>query len=167
MKNIVTHIANASGKLPWAIRKYVYSACGLFCSERGEADIRSNVFFDDISRVNLGKNCMINRNVQFHLGYAKVATISIGDNVFIGMNTVFLCVTHAMGNYTQRAGRNVYKEINVGNGVWIGANALILPGVSIGEGAVVAAGSVVIRDCAPNCLYAGNPARKIRDIQNY
>ncbi|WP_249354641.1 DapH/DapD/GlmU-related protein [Rhodococcus sp. USK13] len=52
----------------------------------------------------------------------------------------------------------------VGDGCWIGAGAIILPGVTVGEGCVVGAGAVVTRDCSPNGLYVGSPARRVRDL---
>jgi acetyltransferase-like isoleucine patch superfamily enzyme len=71
-------------------------------------------------------------------------------------------VSHVIGESRQRAGKNVYSDIKVGAGTWIGANVVVLPGVTIGSGCVIAAGSVVIEDCEDNYLYAGNPARKKR-----
>lgn len=81
------------------------------------------------------------------------------------MNVCFICVNHVIGDSKQRAGKNVYSDINVGTGVWIGAKVTVLPGVTIGNGCVIAAGSVVTFDCEDNCLYAGNPARKKRLLE--
>jgi len=74
-------------------------------------------------------------------------------------------VNHVIRDSKQRAGKNVYSDINVGTGVWIGAKVTVLPGVTIGNGCVIAAGSVVTFDCEDNCLYAGNPARKKRLLE--
>jgi len=63
-----------------------------------------------------------------------------------------------------RAGETEYLDINIGKGCWICANVLILPGVTIGEGTVVAAGAVVTSDLEPDCLYAGVPALKIKQL---
>ena len=63
-----------------------------------------------------------------------------------------------------RAGKTIYKPIFIGNGCWIGANSIILPGVTIGDGCIIGAGSVVNKDCDSNCLYAGNPAKKIKTL---
>jgi maltose O-acetyltransferase len=54
--------------------------------------------------------------------------------------------------------------VSVGNGSWLGTGVTVLPGVTIGEGCVIAAGAVVTADCAPDGLYAGVPARRIRDL---
>ena len=57
------------------------------------------------------------------------------------------------------------KPIIVGDGCWIGANSLIMPGVTIGNGVVIAAGSVVTKDCESDCLYGGVPAKKIKEFK--
>lgn len=64
----------------------------------------------------------------------------------------------------RRAGPSTQEPITVQEGTWIGARSTILPGVTIGAGVIVAAGSVVTRDCDPHSLYAGVPARKIRSL---
>ena len=58
----------------------------------------------------------------------------------------------------------VYKRVVIGKDVWIGANAIILPGVTIGDGCVIGAGSVVTTDLPPHCVVVGNPARVIKTI---
>ena len=68
--------------------------------------------------------------------------------------------THEIGDSSRRAGASKYPSINIGDGCWIGANSLILGGFTIGEGTIIAAGSVVIKNCEPNSLYAGVPGKK-------
>jgi len=80
--------------------------------------------------------------------------IKIGDNSIVGYNTTILTHEYLIREY--RLGNVV-----IGNGVMIGANTTILPGVVIGDGAVVAAGSVVHRDVPPGAFVGGNPAREI------
>lgn len=63
-----------------------------------------------------------------------------------------------------RAPEKISKPITIGNGCWIGANSIVLPGVNIGNGTIVAAGFVVIQDCEENSLYAGVPAKKIKQL---
>lgn len=72
------------------------------------------------------------------------------------------CRPHVAGISCQLAGSP--QPITVGDGCWIGARAVILPGVTIGDGCVIAAGAVVSKDCAPNGMYAGVPARRIREL---
>ena len=120
----------------------------------------SNVFIGDNFHCDFGKNIHVGHN--FHADYnctmLDVAEIHIGDNCLIGPD---------VGIYT--AGHRLEPEgrvldgygipISIGNDVWIGGHSVILPGVTIGDGAVVAAGSVVTHDVAPRTLVAGNPAK--------
>lgn len=81
--------------------------------------------------------------------------ISIGHNVVISKNVTI----RDDDNHEINQGRNGTPSIIIGNRVWIGLNAIILPGVTIGDGAVIAAGAVVTRDVPPRCLAAGVPAK--------
>jgi acetyltransferase-like isoleucine patch superfamily enzyme len=93
------------------------------------------------------------------------AGIKIGNNVMIASHTAITTLTH---DYTQEKMRNtiVSKPIVIEDDVWIGAHAVILPGVTIGRGAVVGAGSIVTRDVEPYSIVVGTPARhqKYRNI---
>lgn len=80
------------------------------------------------------------------------------------MNVTFMNSDHDVADSERRAGMYHPKPIIVGDGCWIGANSLIMPGVTIGNGAVIAAGSVVTRDCECDCLYGGVPAKKIKEL---
>jgi maltose O-acetyltransferase len=80
------------------------------------------------------------------------------------MEVLFCTSTHIMGPATERAGRVHPQPITVGDGCWIGARSVILPGVTIGDGCVIAAGAVVNKDCAANGMYAGVPARRVKDL---
>ncbi len=90
--------------------------------------------------------------------------IVLGDRVYIGPRSMLLTESHILGQSTQRAGALTSQEIRIEDGSWLGAQVCVLPGVVIGSGCVIAAGSVVTRSCAPNGLYAGVPARRIRDL---
>ena len=118
-------------------------------------EIRRHCFFDRPKQVFLGDDTFVNRNCQFHIGANDSVKIEIGKNVFIGMNVSFICVSHQIGNQSKRAGQNVYESINVEDGVWIGANSTILPGVKIEKGSIVAAGAVVTRSVEANCIVGG------------
>ena len=92
------------------------------------------------------------------------AIITIGENSWIGCNVSFVCITHEIDKREKRAGKPIFKPIKVGNGCWIGADVTILPGVSIADGCIVGAGAVVTRSTQPDGLYAGNPAKRIKDL---
>lgn len=125
--------------------------------------ISRQCYFDRPKQVKFGDNVFINKFCQFHIGYSD-ATIEIGDNVFIGMDVCFVCPTHKIGSYRQRAGKSIHKGIIVGNGSWIGARCTVLPGVKIGEGCVIAAGSIITKDIPNNTMYGGVPAKFIKQL---
>lgn len=125
-------------------------------------EIRQQVFFDRPNQVFIGDGTFINRGCEFHIGVTTQAHIRIGRNVFIGMNSSFVCVSHDIGDMNRRAGTNVYKSITIGDGVWIGAGSTILQGVTIGQGSIIAAGSVVTKNVSSNTLVGGVPAKVIK-----
>ena len=105
-------------------------------------------------------NSFCNQGCFFDLG----SDIFIGANVAIGCNVHFLTTTHLMGKSVRRAAVPKTLAIHVGNGSWIGADTIILPGVKIGNGVVIGAGSLVTKDLADNCLYMGRPARLVKKL---
>ena len=108
----------------------------------------------------VGRNFFANYNCCF----LDVGKITFGDNCLLGPN---VCISTA-GHPVHPAARNTLYEfgidITVGNSVWIGANAVICPGVTIGDCCVIGAGSVVTRDIPAWSVAAGNPCRVIRAI---
>jgi maltose O-acetyltransferase len=110
--------------------------------------------------VTIGDRVFVNRDV-----YMRPFT-TIGSNVSIGPFVKFISDSHEIGSSTKRAGKNRVDPINVGDGAWIGAAAVILGGVTIGPGAIVAAGAVVTRDVPANTIVAGIPARVIRQLDS-
>lgn len=108
--------------------------------------------------IEIGEGSFINIGCFFDLS----ERISIGALVRVGMRTMFITGTHVLSEEVQRAGCETAMPITVGDGCWIGANCTILPGVNIGRGAVVAAGSVVTRSVGENEIHAGVPAKLVR-----
>jgi len=91
--------------------------------------------------------------------------VSIGDRTLIGYRTQILSINHIIPNDKGRifgSGHSL-KKVTIGHDVWIGANCLILPGVSIGNGSVIAAGSIVTKSIPEYKVVAGVPARVIKD----
>jgi maltose O-acetyltransferase len=106
-------------------------------------------------RLHVAAGAMIGPGVTFGLD----ADITIGRNVAIGPHAVLYTGTHAIGYGSRRMQLNVVaRPILVEDGVWVGMRSLILPGITLGRGSVVAAGAVVTESVPPNCLVAGNPA---------
>ena len=88
--------------------------------------------------------------------------IFIGDGVLIGHNVVLATLNHDMSPEKRRG---MYpKPIKIGRNVWIGSNSTVLPDVTVGDNAVIGAGSVVTKDIPKNTVAAGNPARVIKTI---
>jgi maltose O-acetyltransferase len=125
----------------------------------GKIRFRRPLFIQHPENIHLENNVAINRNCTF-LAHGN---ISIGENSMVGPNVVILTVDHdyrVEGIGTQTAHK--VSPVVIGRNVWLGANAIILPGVTIGNGAVVAAGSVVTADVGENSIVGGNPARFIK-----
>jgi acetyltransferase-like isoleucine patch superfamily enzyme len=116
-------------------------------------------------RIDIGKRVVIRANTIIMAN--DLASIRIGNDVLIGSGAHFYASNH---RFDQRdtliadQGHSPSEDIVVEDDVWIGANAIILPGVRVGRHSVVAAGSVVVKSIEPFSLYAGVPARKIKDI---
>lgn len=112
-----------------------------------------------------GKNIHIGRQVFINMGckFQDQGGIFIDDGTLIGHNVVLATLNHAM--QPERRSDMLPAPIHIGKRVWIGSNATVLPGVTIGDGAVVAAGAVVTKDVPANTLVGGVPARVIRRIQ--
>ncbi len=99
---------------------------------------------------------------NFNLTILDEAPVHIGDHVFIGPNVGIYTVTHALHPDQRNEGVMRSRPVRIEDDVWIGAQAVILPGVTVGRGAVVGAGSVVTRDIPAGMLAAGNPCRVLR-----
>lgn len=125
------------------------------------------------SRVSIGKNTLVGPNTIIDC----VSKVTIGDNVLISYECVFSDSDNHSLSYSKRKndlenwrlGQQDWTAVNtapilVNRGAWIGARAIILKGVTIGEGAVVGMGSVVTRDVPPFTVVAGNPAKEIRKL---
>jgi maltose O-acetyltransferase len=92
------------------------------------------------------------------------APVQIGADCDIGPEVVILTGSHEIGERGRRAGPGTAAPVTIADGCWIGARALILGGVTIGPGSVIAAGSVVVSDVPENVLAAGVPARTRRAL---
>ncbi|WBW71207.1 serine O-acetyltransferase [Schizosaccharomyces osmophilus] len=110
--------------------------------------------------IHIGKNFYANNNCN----YLDVAPITIGDNVLFGPGVQLCTATHPLDIATRNSAQELAKPIKVGNNVWIGLSAVILPGVTLGDGCVIGAGSVVTKDIPPNTVAVGSPARVVKEI---
>ncbi len=112
-----------------------------------------------------GKNIIFGKNVFINAGckFQDQGGIVIGDRVLIGHNVVLATLNHSQ-NPKKRANL-IPGSIHIGDDVWIGANVTVCPGVSIGNGAIVAAGAVVTKDVPANTIVGGVPAKFIKNIR--
>lgn len=110
--------------------------------------------------IEVGENFFANYNFIVLDG----ATCRFGDNVWIAPNVGIYAAGHPLDVQDRIDGWEYAYPVTVGNNVWIGGHVAIIGGVTIGDNAVVAAGSVVIRDVPANTLVAGNPAKVVRKL---
>ncbi len=135
---------------------------------RKHFDIEENVTimppfrFDFRFNLTIGEGSFINYNATI----LNCAQITIGKNVFIGPNASLYAPIHPMDYKTRNAGVEFAHPITIKDNVWLAGNVIVLPGVTIEEGAVIGVGSVVTKDVKANSFYAGNPAKFIREIDN-
>ena len=109
-------------------------------------------------QVSIGTGSGVNAGCWFE----GAGRIELGENVGLGPEVMIVTSTHPIAPDGEVRRRQEYHDVRIHDGVWIGARATILPGVTIGEGAVIAAGAVVTKDCEPGGLYGGVPARRLR-----
>ena len=119
--------------------------------------IVSPFYCDFGSRLKLGKNIIINKGATIF----SAGLVIIEDDVLIGPDVKIITVNH---DYNDRHNKIYFKKVVIKRNAWIGAGAIICPGVTLGENCVVAAGAVVTKDVMPNTLVGGNPARFIKNI---
>jgi len=129
-------------------------------SEVSSCYIEPNFFCDYGHNISLGKRFYANHNCVI----LDAAQVTIGDNVMFGPNVQILTINHPLDMELRLKEFEIAQPISIGNNVWIGGGAIILPGVTLGEGVVVAAGSVVTKSVADKTVVAGNPARLVKTL---
>jgi maltose O-acetyltransferase len=107
--------------------------------------------------ISLGANVFLN----FNCVILDVAPVTIGDDTRIGPAVQIYTADHPRDAALRRTGAESGRPVSIGSNVWIGGGAIILPGVTIGDDAIVAAGSVVTHNVPPGATFAGNPAHRI------
>lgn len=110
--------------------------------------------------IEVGENFYTNHNCVILDG----AKVSFGDNVFVGPDCGFYTAGHPTDWERRNEGLEYAHPITVGNNVWFGGGVRVMPGVTIGDNAVIGSGSVVTKDIPPNVIAAGNPCRVLRPI---
>jgi len=117
------------------------------------------VYSDHGINIRLGRNVFINQGCRLN----DIGGIGIGDEVMIGPDVSLITSGHPVDPRTRRAGITA-APIRIGRNVWIGARAMILQGVTVGEDSVIGAGAIVTSDIPPSTLAVGVPAKVVRDL---
>ncbi|WP_203334787.1 maltose acetyltransferase domain-containing protein [Planococcus beigongshangi] len=122
--------------------------------------VEPNIRCDYGYNIHIGDNFYAN----FDTCLLDVCEIRFGDNCLLGPGVHIYTATHPLHPKDRAAGKEYGKPVTIGNNVWIGGRAVINPGVTIGDNAVIASGAVVVKDVPPNTVVGGNPAVVINEI---
>lgn len=118
-------------------------------------------------RCDYGYNIYLGDNfyANFDCVILDVCEVRIGINCFMAPGVHIYTATHPVHPKERCAGTEYGKPVTIGDNVWLGGRSVILPGVTIGDNAVIAAGAVVVKDVPANAVVGGNPARVLREIE--
>jgi maltose O-acetyltransferase len=141
--------------LMWDVRKNFYKSKMAFCGDG--VQIYPSVVIHGPESVRIGTGTSLNSFIHIWGN----GGVTIGDRVMIASHTIITSLTH---DYTQADMTKTYipKPVTIEDDVWIGSNAIILPGVRIGKGSVIGAGSIVTSDIPPYALAYGTPAKVMK-----
>ncbi len=120
--------------------------------------VRPSFYFDYGFNISLGAHVFLNYNCVI----LDVAEVSIGARTEIGPAVQIYAADHPRDAEARRRGLQLGRPVKIGMEVWIGGGAIILPGVTIGDAAIVGAGAVVTGDVPAGAIVVGNPARRVR-----
>lgn len=138
-----------------AYMKEMFARCG----ERCYIELPFHANFGG-THVHFGNDVYAN----FNLTLVDDGHIYVGDKVLFGPNVVVATPNHPLDPKLRSEGTQYNRDVHIGENVWIGAGAVIVPGVTIGKNSVIGAGSVVTKDIPENVLAVGNPCRVLREI---
>jgi maltose O-acetyltransferase len=133
---------------------------GLLAAIGEETFIRTPFYCDYGDGIRIGARTFVNFNCTMLDG----APITVGDECLIASGVQLITATHPVDPVARRAAWEQALPVTVEDGVWLGAGALVCPGVTIGENTVVGAGAVVTRDLPAGVVAYGNPARVVREV---
>ncbi|MFC0495882.1 sugar O-acetyltransferase [Streptomyces mutabilis] len=125
-----------------------------------EAHVRPPLYVDYGSNITIGARTFVNYN----LTALDVAAVTIGEDCQIGPNVQLLTPTHPLEPGPRRDKLEAALPITIGDNVWLGGGAIVLPGVTIGDNSVIGAGAVVTKDVPAGVVAVGNPARPVRKV---
>ena len=157
-RNVWLNRIAASFAVPTVLRRAIYRASGMAVDSYAVSPLLR--IEGDPRNVRIGERSYLNLDCYLE----AVAPVHIGVDCAIGMQVLIITSDHRApgGGWRQEASG---LPVRIGDRVWIGARATVLPGVTIGDDVIVAAGAIVSSDCAPGGVYAGVPARRIREVE--
>lgn len=136
-----------------AVCRQLFASCG------NDVNVETRAWFGSGRHLSLGDRSGIGVNASLH------GTIIIGHDVMMGPDVVIYSQNHQFSRTDvpmNRQGFQPERPVIIGDDVWIGARAILLPGVTIGSGAIIGAGAVVTKDVPEQAIVVGNPARVVR-----
>lgn len=121
--------------------------------------IKSNAYFGDGSRLSIGDFSQLGKNCQIS------GAVYLGKKILMGPDVIIMATSHEYSSSIipiMDQGEALERKVTIGDGCWIGARVIIMPGVTIGENSIIAAGSVVTKSFESNVIVAGIPAKEIK-----
>ncbi|MFP3351028.1 CatB-related O-acetyltransferase [Pseudoalteromonas sp. SIMBA_153] len=137
---------------------YLHNILKILDKNGNQSMVGSNVYIGRANKIKIGQGARINENVYLE-------SVKIGDDVMIAPNVSILSRMHEFESIELPMSLQGYKKekkVIIGNDVWLGRNVVVLPGITIGNGAIIAAGSVVTKDVEPYSIVGGVPAELIK-----
>ncbi|MDE7265244.1 MAG: sugar O-acetyltransferase [Clostridia bacterium] len=138
--------------------------CGIAKNLLGKTG--NNVYLSQGFCCDYGKNIEVGENFYCNYGVCilDVCKVSIGDNCLIAPQAGIYTACHPLDRKTRTSGLELGKPVKIGNDCWIGGQAVINPGVTLGDNVVVGSGAVVTKSFPSNVVIAGNPAKIIKKL---
>ncbi len=123
-----------------------------------DVELKRGLCVSKPENITLGDHVSIGPNVTLQAH----APITVGTYTLIGAGTIIVTANHDLDERGLRMRRIIEGPVRIGSSCWLGAGVIVLPGVTIGDGTMVGAGSVVTRDLAPDMICVGAPAKPVR-----
>lgn len=141
------------------VRRFIARKLFKYCGKN--VMIRNGVVFGNGKTIQIGENSQLGVNARI----MSAKSVIIGKNVLMGPDVIIMDINHAFKDKEvpiMFQGYSESKEVRIKDDAWIGARVVILPGVTIGRGSIIAAGSIVTKDVPDYAIFGGNPAKLIK-----
>ena len=130
------------------------------------ANMGENCYIEPPLHANWGCHTHLGNNVyaNFNLTLVDDTEITVGDNTKFGPGVIIATAGHPLASDLREQGCQFNRPVRIGNKCWLGAGAIVLPGVTVGDNSIIGAGAVVSRDVPPNSLALGVPAKVVKKL---